>query len=285
MGVSRQARSTIVPLLSRLVLAAAFVPAGWDKIMGDPVVYEGQDAAILLRLGVGGPPATAEAAGQEALAFFQQKVETGSIVPHRQPRPPDAEDEPVVIPVPPQETAPPPAPKPVLDIQRKNMAPPPPAPPPPPPAVNQPTVPSAAEPANASQGERVTARRLHRVTLMLVAAHWPESLKPQWAGWAAAGTELVGGGLILLGVFSRIWGLGLAVTMGVAFYLTSFAPFIQYGFMHLPMADFNRGFTQIGLFVMAFGVLLTGAGGLSIDGLLFGGGGYDDEEEHLLHLG
>ncbi len=119
---------------------------------------------------------------------------------------------------------------------------------------------------------------------MLVGARWPDNLKPQWVGWAAAGTELVGGGLILLGVFSRIWGLGLAITMGVAFYLTSLTAFIQYGFMHLPMADFYRGFTQICLFVMAFGVVLGGAGTLSLDGLLFGGD-YEEEEEHLLHLG
>ena len=57
MSFTRKAAFGYVPLLSRVVLAAAFIPAGWDKIMGDPIVYTGADAALLRRMGVDDAPA------------------------------------------------------------------------------------------------------------------------------------------------------------------------------------------------------------------------------------
>jgi uncharacterized membrane protein YphA (DoxX/SURF4 family) len=116
----------------------------------------------------------------------------------------------------------------------------------------------------------VKARRLYKVALMLDAKGWPSNLKPGWMAWAAAGTELVGGALILAGLFSRVWGSLGAVT--------------EYGIMSIPIPEFNRIFTQIGLLVLATGVMLTGAGGVSLDRALFSGGA-DEDEEHLLHLG
>jgi uncharacterized membrane protein YphA (DoxX/SURF4 family) len=98
------------------------------------------------------------------------------------------------------------------------------------------------------------------------------------------GAEALGGALILVGLFSRVWGLGLAVTMGFAFWLTSVAAVGEYGFFSLPIPEFNRAFAQLGLFVLAVSVLLTGAGGMSLDRALFRGGA-DESEEHLLHLG
>jgi uncharacterized membrane protein YphA (DoxX/SURF4 family) len=112
---------------------------------------------------------------------------------------------------------------------------------------------------------------------------YPERFKPHWLAWAAAGIELVGGGLLLLGLLSRVWGAGLAVTIGLAFYMTSLEPMLDYGVMNLPMPVFYQAFAQICLFVMALGIAMTGAGGLSIDRLLFGGGDYEDD--HHLHLG
>ena len=130
----------------------------------------------------------------------------------------------------------------------------------------------------------VRAKRLHRVTVMLLDnSPLPERFKPHWLAWAAAGTELLGGALILLGLVSRVWGLGLAITMGVAFYLTTLTPVLDYGALNLPLPVFNQAFTQIGLFALAVGVAMTGAGALSLDRMLFRGGGYDDD--HMLHLG
>ena len=57
MSLTRNASANLVPLLSRLVLAAAFIPAGYDKIMGEPVLFEGQEAETLQRLGLGGDAA------------------------------------------------------------------------------------------------------------------------------------------------------------------------------------------------------------------------------------
>ncbi|MHC4099898.1 MAG: DoxX family protein [Planctomycetota bacterium] len=302
MSFSRKASANVVPLLSRLILAAAFIPAGWDKIMGEPAVYTGDQARTLQKLGIGEPlsaPDLAEA-GQDVLGSYQQDVETGRLrdrvggrqdepatepaekpapapAPRWQPKPapppaetpkpePPAVEEPVPEPTPPK-----PEPKPVPEPPQPKPKP---QPQPEPPAVD----------AGQDDGPAVKARRLYRVALMLDAAGWPQKLKPGWLAWAAAGTEAVGGALILIGLFSRVWGLGLAVTMGFAFWLTSWAAVGQHGFFSLPIADFNQVFAQLGLFVLAAGVMMTGAGGLSLDRALFRGGA-DDSDEHLLHLG
>ncbi|MHC4784884.1 MAG: hypothetical protein ACYTE6_02860, partial [Planctomycetota bacterium] len=82
MSFSRKASANVVPLLSRLVLAAAFIPAGYDKIMGEPMVFEGQDALTLQKLGIGNPvgsPADLAGGGQDVLGSYQQDVETGRL--------------------------------------------------------------------------------------------------------------------------------------------------------------------------------------------------------------
>ena len=98
----------------------------------------------------------------------------------------------------------------------------------------------------------------------------------KYGAWLAALTEFVGGLLILIGFLSRVWGLGLAITMGMAFYLTTMK---SYGFIldepnplvftqNTPHAQGLAA--QLGLFVLAFGLFLTGPGPLSLDRLLFG---------------
>lgn len=274
MSLTRTSAYNLVPLLSRLVLAAAFVPAGWDKIMGDEQVFEGDAAQLLERLGVGQAVEATSGLGlqTDVLASYQQDVETGSLVQKRRPRPdPPMDEQPIVIQAPPPQ----PVTKPVI-VQ--------PIPPEPDPEPD-PEPPVVQEPVKSGPGTAIQAKRLHNVTVMLVSlGRWPENLKPDWMAWAAAGTELVGGGLILIGLFSRIWGLGLAITMGFAFYLTSLTGVTEYGLFALPIADFNQVFTQITLGVMALGVFLTGAGAFSLDRMLFRSGA-DEEEEHLLHLG
>ena len=89
--------------------------------------------------------------------------------------------------------------------------------------------------------------------------------------WAAALTEFVGGVLIFIGLFARLWGLALAVVMLVAFYLTTWPSIANNGLIgHLEnMQAASTGFLQMSLFVLAFGVFLTGAGALSLDRFLF----------------
>lgn len=132
----------------------------------------------------------------------------------------------------------------------------------------------------------VEARELHNITLMVASAN--PGLEPYavYLGWGAALTEFVGGILILLGLFSRLWGLALACVMVSAFYLTSLDVAGQtmiYQLMPDRVPDFNRMFVQLALFVLAFGIFLTGPGRLSVDGFIFGKGnenghGRDDDD-------
>jgi uncharacterized membrane protein YphA (DoxX/SURF4 family) len=93
----------------------------------------------------------------------------------------------------------------------------------------------------------------------------------------AAMTELVAGALLAIGLFSRLWGLALAVVMGVAFYLTSWPALVAVNYSLFALAaDPNplalAGLSlQSALFVLAFGIFLTGPGPVSLDRLLFGG--------------
>ena len=245
--------------------------------MGEPVIYEGSDAQLLQRIGVGG------ANGEEStdqMALYQDDVQTGRLRDRIRPR----EDEPNPSPrasTPPPTPAPLPPPRPVQKpvpprVDPRQVINPPPVEPPP--VVKPP--PSARYNTSAAQ---VSARPLYRVAVMLVNnSPWPEKLKPDWLAWTAAVVELVGGALILIGLASRIWGLALASTMAVAFYLTSLTPLLETGVLNMPMDVFNQVFTQLCLFALALGVTMTGAGGLSIDGLFFGG---DYDDDHMLHLG
>ncbi len=294
MSFTRKAAFGYVPFLSRVVLAAAFIPAGWDKIMADPIVYTGADAVLLRQMGVGDTPS----------ALTQQPVyqDSSSSSPLRdrvRPRPapapppvvkvqspkdeepePDEEIEPDQEPAADEEEIAPPEEEPVEETAPEPEPEPLPEPEPEPapevkPEPAKPEVPTVPP---------VQARRLYRVALTLARdCPVPLDLHPEWMAWAAAGTELVGGVLILIGLLSRVWGAGLAITMAFAFYLTSLSDVTNLGPLNLPPDVFNRAFTQIGLFTLALGITMTGGGRLSLDRVFFGAG-YEDDE-HLLQLG
>ena len=113
---------------------------------------------------------------------------------------------------------------------------------------------------------------MYKIAVMLDKAGWPQ---PKIMTWLAAYTELVGGALLGLGLFSRIWGLGLTIAMGVAFYMVSVSMngiFNQHPFTFAEnITAFNAAYCQLGLGLLAFGIFLTGPGPLSLDRLLFGG--------------
>ncbi|MDZ4830521.1 MAG: DoxX family protein [Phycisphaerae bacterium] len=139
------------------------------------------------------------------------------------------------------------------------------------PTTDESPTPAASGTPVAPGGEPLKARQLHRVTLMVDKMGWQY---PVVLGWVAALTELVGGVLILVGLFSRIWALGLAITMAIAFQLTSIASYTSTsGYFHeMPISDYTRFAAQAALFALAFGVVLTGAGGFSLDRVMFRGG-------------
>jgi uncharacterized membrane protein YphA (DoxX/SURF4 family) len=141
-------------------------------------------------------------------------------------------------------------------------------------------------------GEITVSRRLGLVLAMDGAAargHWPAALATAPAldglAWAAALTEFIGGWLVLLGLLTRIWSIGLAGTMVVAMWLTQIGPALAaeggafLGFLPpLEIADPARWttawqtlFYQLTLMCAAGALALLGAGALSLDGALFGG--------------
>ncbi|MCH8163984.1 MAG: DoxX family membrane protein [Planctomycetes bacterium] len=274
MSFSQNAATNIVPLLGRLVLAAAFIPAGFHKVWEDST-FTGEAAQTLLDLGFGQLIAADEqvrSAGRIVLASYQD-VETGRLGSQTQPATTQDEEAAADEPTQPQADATGEAALeeevPVEDLQPAEE----------PDARPQPSSPPEVEPeVEQAPGIQVTAKRLHHITVMLVdgGLDW----NPGLMAWAGALTELFGGALILIGLLSRLWGLGLAVVMGCAFYLTTWVAIGEHGWFSLPVSQFNTMFTQLGLFVLAFGVLLTGPGAVSFDRALFRRAKPETEDEH-----
>lgn len=134
---------------------------------------------------------------------------------------------------------------------------------------------TATEPTS-SGSPSIEARRVYGLAAMLDNAG---VRFPVLAAWVAAVVELVGGGLLLVGLFSRIWGLGLAIAMGVAFALTSWPVISEAGPFALEISHINKTAAQLALGALAFGVLLGGPGAISIDHGIFGRRKHDAEEE------
>lgn len=117
---------------------------------------------------------------------------------------------------------------------------------------------------------RYMAAVRHSVTLRVDEAGWPF---PIWQARLVASVEMVGGALLLIGLFSRLWGLLLAGTMIGAFYLVSMGdvgvhqanPFNTF----MDTGVFNMVAAQLALFVLAFSILLTGPGPISVDQIIF----------------
>ena len=209
MGCRRVAALHLVPLIARLMLAAAFIPVGWVKVMGTSTL-EGPEAAAIREL-LASPwsdPGDGEATGDD-----------------------EASD----------------------------------------------ASPNAAAPddlATASMEAPLEVRNVLRLALTLDAAGAP---RPVVLAWTAAILELAGGGLLVIGLLSRVWALGLAIVMGVAFALTSWEPLVAAGPFDLARPDYLKAVAQLALGTLAFGVFLTGPGAVAIDHAIFGGSGRRDD--------
>lgn len=219
--------TVIVPLLARIILCAAFLTMGWNKLMYTHT-FTGEDAATLIELGViHDAPAATPAAPVVSPASFQEDQSADDSLPLPEP-----------------------------------------------PAYLVQTDPLTGE-------QSVQAKRLHTVTL---AVHKAGFSYPIVLAWIATFTELIGGALLLVGLFSRVWGLGLAIAMGVAFYLTSYATLLKLGLFALAAdiesgyAGFHSMYTQLALGVLALGIFLTGPGPVSLDRLLFRSNHHKDSD-------
>lgn len=213
-GCRRVAALHLVPLLSRLILAAAFIPAGWGKVMGTTTVEGPEAAAIRTMLA---DPWETEADTED---------ETGSEATPATGETPDESES----------TA---------------------------------TDATTAAPASDADAEApLEIRRVLRLAVLLDAHDLP---MPVVLAWIAAVVELVGGGLLAIGLLSRVWALGLVIAMGVAFTLTSLDPLLASGPFGLDLDVYTKAVAQLALGGLAAGVLLTGPGAVSIDHGIFGG--------------
>ncbi len=277
MNPSQFAATTILPLLARIVLALAFLPQGWNNLM---VITEftAQDAQRLREMGVRGlsdpDPAPANIAlgavrGGEAWSPLDPFTETSAVQTD------SASD---------AGTRTPPARTAASDGAAGTRTPPTslPSPPASPAAPARTATPDAAVPRGAANdaatalapARQETAsplaplkeRGLYRLALAADAARLPA---PIALAWGVAAVQLLGGGCILLGVFSRLWGLLMAVIL-VGVFVTGTLPSVRgTWFFGMSGAEFNLVFAQMALFVLALGVFLVGPGALSLDRAIF----------------
>lgn len=141
-------------------------------------------------------------------------------------------------------------------------------------------------PKPATPDAPVTARSLHQITLMLDAAHHPQ---PVAFAWVAALTEVGAGTAVLLGILTRLSALGLSVTMGYAFYFTTYqallakaaesatppgsSPSWLQALMHISKLEFPDQAifsVQLTCFAMSLALLFSGPGRFALDALFFG---------------
>jgi uncharacterized membrane protein YphA (DoxX/SURF4 family) len=237
MTFSQFAGTAIVPTLSRMVLAVVFISAGADKLFRSGV-FTAAEAERLRALGVTVEPIEPVSQGPLAapaivLAAYRQDEPQDE---RKDAEPPAEEDRGEIV-VPPAE----------------------------PPVRGADT---GADTVTVTALYR--AENWHHVTLLADGAGVPQA---RFAGLAAGVTEILGGSFMLTGFMARLWGLALAVVMGVAFWLVS----IRIAGVHAmspfefvqEQGRFNGAATQLALLVLALGVCLAGAGPASLDRLLF----------------
>ena len=252
----------VPPILLRLVLAATFIYAGAGKFLGEVTLTPEQASrldAIHNAAPMPAPTPPAAPVGDETTAS----------------RPPM-----------------------VLLVQESQTAEPEPQP------ESQPTAPAdadtGADAVDPDSPEFTTPVPTHRMvdmlTIMIHTNATPndegKALLPgfmasgKWPIWIAntvAVTELLGGIMVLIGLLTRLWSLGIAGVMVGALWMTSIGPVVVMGqpgwpgfFEVLPAIDgfssqgWQAWLWQASLLAGSLSLACLGAGGLSLDRLFFG---------------
>ncbi len=250
MSPSQFAATNILPLLARIVLCMAFLPQGWNNLMRD-VEYTARDAQRLRELGVRGitdpDPRKADVAlgairGWEA---FEPQDQMPGAASSKQAAPSGTTG--VAAPAAPLT-------KPAAqDAGATGTV--------PAPAVERPVTTPALSPL-----APLTQRGLYTLTLLADRARIPF---PVEIAWAVAGVQLVGGACVVLGLFSRVWGLLMSVILAALFVTTSLPVIKAQGPFSLGAEQQNMVLAQLGLFVLALGAFLVGPGAMSLDRAIF----------------
>lgn len=268
------------PIFLRIGIGVTFVWAGLGKFLSNTDV-QGQDAAILANLGAdiggGSPPVPV-------------KVDAPATKPSSTPA---ATDPSAPTPAPDEKPADKPTEKATekavksLDGKKANR----------PPALMAFADPPQGGPqfTMADFPEPRPVRRVYQIALVVWKAGNPapeatgtakRSLVPEWAvsgrwpirlAWACAVAETLGGTLILVGLFTRLSALAIAINMGVACWLTVIGPAIQDGntkFGFLPnypswSDQWHNPLWQFALITSAIALFFAGPGAASLDSVIF----------------
>lgn len=259
MTFSQFAGTAIVPTFARLVLGVAFISLGWCRLT-EWVEYPPGSIEQLQQLGVEirTEPRNGETGAEDGTAMHLDhrgpRIVTASFIQDAgsqdQP-PPESESE--------SETGD--AGQDQGDTQ--------------PPATEEPPAEEqATEPAPQPAGELdviYRAQRMHAITLALDARGISYA---KVIAMCVALTEMVGGLLLLIGLFSRLWAFALMCAMGMAFYFHTMGFMVDVGnplnYAKMDNLDqFNHLTRHLSFFVLAMLVMLAGPGPLSLDRLLF----------------
>lgn len=290
----------ITPLVLRLGLAVTFLWAGYGKVI-ETRDYKPEELARLANLGVAKAQAAAKPSGASALPLDSG---AGAYNVTASPAPRSTTHEPAPSDAGPSSPLPDPATKPAAKSGGKQHQPMRPAaaiasagslaqespssspstpssPPPPTRTYTAADFPASMKLANVYLLALMLEGRSNPVTTAdgkttrpLWPAEWGKGPWPVRFAWAAGLTELIGGGLALLGFLARFVGLSLTSVMLVAIWLTSVGPNLGGGFLGFapPFASFPEWQTfllQIMTLCAALGLLLSGAGTLSLDRFVF----------------
>lgn len=252
MSFSHAAAAHVVPLLSRLAIAAVMIPLGWTDLTTTST-FRGDDAAWIDRLEVAEPsasgagrkvawlgqaPESTEGAGTSSetspTSSSGSSGSSGSSAPSEPPAAPSEEP-----------TAP------SAEVS---------------PSAAESTSPTASEVAPAATEGAVTARHLHRWTVLFAEAGVPG---PVPLAWTTALLEVIGGSLLVLGLVTRVWGV-LGATLFASLIWILGIPYTAPNYLFgADVAAFESVAAGLGMLVLSLGLALTGGGFLSLDRAIF----------------
>jgi len=240
MSFSHAAAAHVVPLLSRLAIAAVMIPLGWTDLTTTST-FTGDDAGLIDRLELAEP--SASVAGRK-VAWLRQAPESTEGAGTNSETSSSASSEP------PAATSEEPT-APSAEVS---------------PSAAESTSPTASEVEPAASEGTVTARHLHRWTVLFAEAGVPG---PVPLAWTTALLEVIGGSLLVLGLVTRVWGV-LCATLFASLIWILGVPYTAPNYLFgADVAAFESVAAGLGMLVLSLGLALTGGGFLSLDRAIF----------------